>query len=487
MNYYLIDKMRFQSFFSGGDAAKKQVIGRFSNIELLDPAFAQMKQNIKDDGELIDAKNLLISKDEGSIETLNTTLAAEEKRDLQKEQNDIIERIESQITEKEKKITETEAARLIIQKNIKPSEDAIKKQEKEIEERKKKINTAKETQEEIKTSIKEVEVTINLIKDKKAEADRLIIGKVQCPECKHEFNGSDPTKDLKKVTQAIPGLVAMLTEEEAFLKQEKIDLENTTSSLNKDNQSNQLLQDKIDDANRAIRGAKRDVEEYEKDEKRIREEVEELKVSLATAKENQITSVVQSIKDAIKEKEDNVKAIREEISSISTDIDYENTLMEHFTRFKTQLVNKTIGVIQFFTNKYLDQMGSSLSVSISGYKINKDKSISEKITTMVNRDGIKVGPIGPYSQGERGRIDIAGILALQSQINGKSTSGGLNLLFLDEIVESIDEGGITGILSSLDNLGKHIYIITHSKYEGNHPRVIEVVKEPGEISTWNRK
>lgn len=487
MNYYLIDKMRFQSFFSGGDAAKKKVIGRFSNIELLDPAFTQIKENLKGYENQLIEKDKEIARNEGSIETYRETLEAEEKRDLKKEQADIVERIKREIEAEEETLSKKEKARQELEAIIKPNQEKLQGLKTRLSTGETMIGDADKTIKEIKADIEESKEYLDEIKDKRAEGNRLLIGKVECPECQHEFNASDPTKDLQKVRDGIAKL-------DGLEKEEKEVKDNFESELSAAEESKEHLEKikkevngEIEGIERVLRNANSDIEQSKKDEEKKREGIKELKENLATAEKEEITSVVKSIKDAIKTKEEENESLDKEKETISNSIDKENKLQEHFTRFKSQLVNKTIGVIQFYTNKYLESMKSSLTVTISGYKTNRSGGISEKISTVVNRDGVEVGSIGPFSQGERGRIDIAGILALQSQINAKSTSGGLNLLFLDEIIESIDEEGITGILQSLDELGKYIYLVTHSKYEGNHERVIEVIKDKTGQSRWTKK
>ena len=484
MNYYLIDKMRFQSFFSGGDAAKKKVIGRFSNIELLDPAVQQVKDKSTELSKLIAIEDQSRAREEGSINAYTNTLEQEKNRDQNAERQSAIARIKATIAEHELNITTQTDSKVQAENQIKGYEEKITTLKGRIATGQELIDQVGSSKLEITESINEVNEMIKQIKDKRAQADRLLIGKVECPECKHEFNASDPSKDLTKVKNAIPMLNEALEEQNIYLAEDQEDIkglnekETTLTNLKRTlNQDLNTLESELSRFQRTIPAADQSIKTSE----------ETIKTSIQSIKdleETKITNKTAEIQKVIKQHEANIIEIDKHIEAIEKDITKNDDMLTHFNRFKTQLVNKTVGVIEFYTNKYLDAMKSSISVTISGYKETKSGSISEKISTIVNRNGVEIGSIGPFSQGERGRIDIAGILALQSQINSKSTAGGLNLLFLDEIVESIDEEGITNILKSLDDLGKCIYIITHSVYNGNHDKVVRVTKEDKGVSVW---
>tara|TARA_R110000772_G_C13310332_1_gene440655 strand:- start:48757 stop:50649 length:1893 start_codon:yes stop_codon:yes gene_type:complete len=484
MNYYLIDKMRFQSFFSGGDAAKKKVIGRFSNIELLDPAVQQVKDKSTEFSKLIAIEDQSRSREEGSISAYTNTLEQEKSRDQNAERQQAITRIRTTITEHELNISAQTASKVQAEGQIKGYDEKITALKGRIATGQGLIDQVGSSKLEITESINEVNEMIREIKDKTAEADRLLIGRVECPECKHEFNASDPSKDLTKVKNAIPMLKEALAEQNIYLAEDQEDIkglnekETTLTNLKRTlNQDLNTLESELSKFQRTIPAAEQSIKTSEETIKTSNQSIKDLEETKTVNK----TADIQKI---IKQHETNIIEIDKHVEAIEKDITKNDDMLTHFNRFKTQLVNKTVGVIEFYTNKYLDAMKSSISVTISGYKENKAGGISEKISTMVNRNGVEIGSIGPFSQGERGRIDIAGILALQSQINSKSTSGGLNLLFLDEIVESIDEEGITNILKSLDDLGKCIYIITHSVYNGNHDKVVRVTKEDKGVSVW---
>lgn len=485
LNFYLIDKVKFQSFFSGGDAAKKKVIGRFSNIEMITPAIDKIKLEGKSLIERISEQNILISRQEGMVEVFNSNLETEKSRDLGVEKQIAIDKINTNLERYRVDLIRLTKAKEVAELKIAPQKKDIE----DLEERLRvgtsmigKIDTAKLEQER-----GEISTQIHKILSKIAEGNRLLQGSIVCPKCDHEFSQDNPDKDLKKVTAGVAMLTNLREDQGVLLagaedKVRKVGAQKTRLETLKSEVSSQL-----NTARRELSAFETTISTVGTQIGSTDQMISAAVVELKAAESKVLATDKKAIEASILEREKNILGMEAVIDSINEEIDKNTELEGHFNRFKTQLVNKTVGVIEFYTNKYLEEMRSSLSVTISGYKEKRGGGFSEKISTMVNRDGVEVGSAGRFSQGEKGRIDIAGILALQSQINAKSSSGGLNMLFLDEIVESIDEEGITGILSAVDNLGKCIYIVTHSVYEGNHSRVIEVIKDRNKVSKWKKK
>ncbi len=85
-----------------------------------------------------------------------------------------------------------------------------------------------------------------------------------------------------------------------------------------------------------------------------------------------------------------------------------------------------------------------------------------------------------YSGGERQRVTLAGILAIQRLINLSLNGGGLNLLLLDESLGNIDTFGTTEIVRILENLGITVMLITQNVEDSSiFKNAIQVVKRGG--------
>jgi Fe-S cluster assembly ATPase SufC len=132
-------------------------------------------------------------------------------------------------------------------------------------------------------------------------------------------------------------------------------------------------------------------------------------------------------------------------------------------------------------NIVLQSFDSDLRVELEGFKMLANGQIREKIATHVWRADGERGVLEKFSAGEKSRIEVAAIIALQSLINQSAASGGLNFVMIDEIIESVDAYGIEIILNSLNKLDRTILLVTHVgtgviQYE----HILQAIKENGE-------
>ena len=191
----------------------------------------------------------------------------------------------------------------------------------------------------------------------------------------------------------------------------------------------------------------------------------------------QVKDKMQELDIQIKQFEVQVKQNQDIIDDKLMLIISKTKILNSLIRFKTHLSNTAIGVIEAQVNEYLTRMGSDLKLILEGYKTNKgNKQIVEKITPLVMRTGTNV-KFGTLSSGEKARIDVAIILSLQKLINANAVSGGgLDLCFLDEIIESVDSLGMEGLMRSLDSLHQTIIVVTHGTFDKVYDNTIKVTK-----------
>src|SRR5690606_19898343 len=150
-----------------------------------------------------------------------------------------------------------------------------------------------------------------------------------------------------------------------------------------------------------------------------------------------------------------------------------------FKAFKSYLVIQSLKHIQNLMNSFLSEMNTDLSVEIEGFK-QKGKKISEKITETILRSGTPIGSYSKFSGGERGRIDIGSILANQTLINNKAENG-LDLILIDEVLESVDEEGVKNIIQSMENIDKTMLLITQNEINTLPDQVITFEKQHGKL------
>ena len=155
----------------------------------------------------------------------------------------------------------------------------------------------------------------------------------------------------------------------------------------------------------------------------------------------------------------------------------------NFVSFKTYLANQKIDAISQIINSFLEEIGSDIRVNIDGYRVLKSGKLSEKITINLLRNGVDCGAYGKFSGGERSRVELASILAIQALTNSACEDGkGLDFVALDEILEACDFEGISAACDTLNKLHKTALVITQNPIAENYPYQLIVTKQNG-IST----
>ena len=71
------------------------------------------------------------------------------------------------------------------------------------------------------------------------------------------------------------------------------------------------------------------------------------------------------------------------------------------------------------------------------------------------------------------------ILAFQHLINSKSKSGGLDFLFVDEILDKVDSLGMYNFTKSLEVTGKTIFLTSQVRIKEDNSNTLTIVKENG--------
>jgi len=462
LNYFLISKERFTSFFSSTDSAKKDLISRFSKAILIDSALPF----IQSDKNLVTQQILALEK---KVTQITTRL------EILEEGEDPIKLKEA---EEKNKIKKTEISKSIQTKkkeNSKIFQTDIELED-SITQIKTKISNLKGI-EDLKEKIKTKEFRIaNISKEtlvlrrerKDAESvldtiERNLAGVVECPKCEHRFSLADPDFDEIESLEIKEGVELLVLEfvesiEKTGLEvpQLEIDIQLLNDEINK---SSRIKSDMNISLNQTLGLLKQNKSTYDFNLRSI----SNLETELTQLNEKSFESSV----DPSKKKEllNDLKAIEKQMG-VLTDEERGFDLWDlNFKSFKNFLTNKSLKNITNQTNFYLEKLGSSIRIKFEGFKELKDGSTREKIDTRVFKFGEDRGSFGKLSGGEKARVEIAVILSLSSLINMSSHSGGLNLVVVDEILESLDTTGLKSILKAMNNIDQHVILVTHGKLD----------------------
>lgn len=378
-----------------------------------------------------------------------------------------------------------------------------------------KARIEKTRQDEInsKKSIEENKASIKEAVQLQADIENQLAGVIECPKCAHKFLIQD--KEFSH-----PEAIARLAE----VKELIVDLH----SDEKDNEKTTALiqQEKIDintDILAAQSALKLQIEKLQQDSLVITNQISTLQQNRAKLLAHQqtatiaVTSAQEKLTAGETTFENTLKAIEEvneQIEKIATSqsekideleerlmtyVDEETELKTkwqiildelkakeewytNFKNFKSYIANQSIKSIEDYTNLHLQQMGTNLSIKIEGYRTLANKKVKEEISVTVVRDGLEEAPYASFSGGERARVDVAVILAIQSLINLNSPSGGLDLTLIDEVMDSVDELGMQNVIEGLQNVHRTVMIVSQVAINSLQEYTVTIQKK-NKIST----
>lgn len=179
----------------------------------------------------------------------------------------------------------------------------------------------------------------------------------------------------------------------------------------------------------------------------------------------------------------NITELTKEFDQLTEDRKVIAAWETNFKDFKSYVANQSIKNIEDYTNLFLQEMGSDLGIHLDGFRTLATGKIKEQISVDVLRSGFNEGSYGAFSGGERGRIDICVILAIQQLININCSSGGLDLLICDEILDQIDSLGLESIINSLQNLDRTIMIVSQNEINSLKEHLL-LIEKRNKVSTF---
>lgn len=151
-----------------------------------------------------------------------------------------------------------------------------------------------------------------------------------------------------------------------------------------------------------------------------------------------------------------------------------------FAQFKSFLANTKIAALAKVTNEFLENIGSDIRLQFSGFTTLKSGKVREKISVSLLRSGIDCGSFDKFSEGEKCRVNLATILAMQKLVNGNCEEDkGLDLLCLDEILSPVDEDGLASMFGALNKLGITTLVVSHGNISESYPYKLIINKQDG--------
>lgn len=521
-NYFFPNELTYKSFFDNSDTKNKELISRFSNAGIVDRAFEVVESKVKEIDEELAAKEREIISLESKVDTRRGDLLKEKERDFDEEKKDVLERIDTSILNKKKNINELLIEKESLNKTLKNSSHKLDENLERLEEINEEINdklnkkpdftkefeNLNNSKKKIKSYVDEVDVTLSELSQEKSDVSQKmrkvelsLSGKITCPKCKHQF--------LLNEDFSIEELQKQMKKFESEFKDIESDIEESNQTHEKFNKKRDEVKKKIEELDESSSEFRKELNKIQSRYDDVDEMVKELKKDIdrtkssISSKDLEVESITHSIelkKSERKEveqedfsKKSKEKELKKEIKELNglleskgedlKDIELrrENVVKwkNYYTSFKSFLVNKKLKIIEGMMNKFLQDMNVDYQIKLEGYKsVNNGKEVREKITPYVFQDG-QTYLYNEFSKGERTRMNMANLLTLQTIINETSETGGLGIIFPDEILEGLDSEGLSMLLKSLNTTDKTVMLTTHVTDEKIYDNVVMVEKVNG--------
>lgn len=391
-----------------------------------------------------------------------------------------------------------------------------------------KLHNLSRTGEELRTKRRNLSAAVESLKNKLA-------GTITCPACKHQFLVADKEFDViagqQELSKKQHSLV-LIGNEITEAEQHCITVEKQQRTITADRQAirqkNDEWQQRLSTAGKDLQTATFELETMSRKEKQIRETIISLQKDIEGVRRKIFDEAFElidaayrtnerkklTINDEVTAAESSIETLRATISEISNSSPdeiieslraslknyrkkseeilnakdkIEQTLKQlqeqeqRFNQFKSYLANTKIEALSKITNEFLASIGSDIRIQFSGYTVLKTGKLREKISVTLVRDGVDCGSFGKFSEGEKARVNLSSILAMQKLVNSNCEGDkGLDLLVLDEILAAVDEEGNMKMFESLNRLGITALVVSHGHVSEAYPHTLVIRKEHGE-------
>lgn len=463
LRYYIISQDNVYTFFTAADNEKKEILNRITSADLINPLLEELsnrKKNLEEkknefSKELVALDSKKETLDEQLEELKSNIVSSEELLDIQNRIKKLEKRKQSYLEDNNNIHNELKK---LDGKNL-----DIDKLESNLLKIKKSIEDKKNLKDENKKIIRSAEQDLG--------------GAVVCPKCGENFipeselnlSVEDTKKILKEAEQenkSIETVLSKLLEQRKDIQSEIDEAEEIQDTIKRKKREIKSNEDEIQIIDKKIVNRKKEIIEFRK------------------RKENNVA--IKSIEDKIDECERKMEEVQKKIMPLDEELNQVNYWTYYMGKngFKTYLANKAVSVLEGTVNSYLNKFKSDLSVNINGFKILKDGSVREKIESFVLESGMNPKLFMAMSGGERGRIKLAGILAIQHLINMSLNGNGLNLLILDESLSGIDSEGTMEFVNILENIGSTILLITQNIEDSKIFKNVLTVEKKNGVSRY---
>ena len=278
-------------------------------------------------------------------------------------------------------------------------------------------------------------------------------------------------ESLKEYEDLISSFIQVKNEQEDELDKIREVGKEISSSIYKITSEIESVKSNISILEKRNEGLLESIASYKEDVKRLEKQIKEIE------KEAPSSIDTSSQEKQIEEMTATITGYDKEMSELENEMFRKKEWIGRFKSFKMYLALEQLKNIQLRANNILKAENSDLRIVIEGFKTKADGDIKEEITPYVVRD--EAENFWYYSGGERARVEIALIIAIQGMINETNKWGGLQFLSIDEITEGLSKESLYDVIEALEFIQFPILVTTHISNENASCKTLKIIKENG--------
>ena len=249
-----------------------------------------------------------------------------------------------------------------------------------------------------------------------------------------------------------------------------------------------LFDEAFEGLDSATRANERSITDYKERIAAAESSVQTLQQTIRELESTTASEHIASLKQSLKESRRKSEALLKQKTEIEEKANRLQEQIQLFVQFKSYLANTKIEALNSMMNMILADLGSDIRVNMSGYTSLKSGAVREKICVSLIREGVDCGSFGKFSEGEKMRVNLSSIIAMQRLVNGNCELGkGLDLLIIDELGDSLDETGLASTFSAINKLGLTSLVVSHGLTNEGYPHKLHIVKENSESRIDDRQ
>lgn len=511
-------------FTQATDSELKQAFDVMLDLKVYSDCLEQTKEEMRE----INSKRQVLDTKKSKLDTKKEVLleskskAEELSESYEEEKTDKIEKLQEQIAEieEEQESIDEEIADIKEQmEEVSADIEKLKSQRKKSSETDEALQTLRtsidedeEEKSEIKTKLRRTKQNLSSCEDSIGDLNATITkcqksvkkDKSQIEELKETVGTPCPVcgKPLGEdhVADALAELQERIQHSENTIEQSQTDIEKTQKEIESFNSEISEMEEQIQEIDEEIaqyQSLLKKVQERQKKEHQVEEQIldkerqytkierqynskksskdtlksriEMLKKQIKDIKseENPYTSQVNDCQSQIEKMSGDYEELAHEYDALASDEEVLNFWLTGFSNsgIKSMLLDDITPFLNKRANKYLQALsGDRLTVNFTTQTQLKSGEMREKFQIEVNNEDGGDSYMA-NSSGEKKRVDIAINLALQDLVSSRANKK-INMIFLDEALDALDNCGVDDVLNLLSEVAKDkssVFVISHNE------------------------